>query len=54
MSLISCENLAFAYEGVTVLRGLNFQVEQGFWHLQDCGEQRRMRCFRNIMPTRCI
>jgi zinc transport system ATP-binding protein len=29
MSLISCENLAFAYEGVTVLRGLNFQVEQG-------------------------
>ncbi len=29
MSLISCENLAFAYEGLTVLRGLNFQVEQG-------------------------
>ena len=29
MSLISCENLAFAYEGVTVLRNLNFAIEQG-------------------------
>lgn len=29
MSLISCENLAFAYEGVTVLSGLNFKIEQG-------------------------
>ena len=29
MSLISCENLAFAYEGVTVLRNLNFSIEQG-------------------------
>lgn len=29
MSLISCENLAFAYEGMTVLQGLNFQINQG-------------------------
>ena len=29
MSLISCENLAFAYEGITVLEGLNFKIEQG-------------------------
>ena len=29
MSLISCENLSFAYEGVTVLHGLNFEIEQG-------------------------
>lgn len=29
MSLISCENLAFAYEGVTVLEDLNFKIEQG-------------------------
>ena len=29
MSLISCENLSFAYEGVTVLQGLNFKIEQG-------------------------
>lgn len=29
MSLISCEDLAFAYDGVTVLRHLNFKVEQG-------------------------
>ena len=29
MSLITCENLAFAYEGVTVLQNLNFKVEQG-------------------------
>lgn len=29
MSLISCENLSFAYDGVTVLSGLNFQIEQG-------------------------
>ena len=29
MSLISCDNLAFAYDGVTVLHGLNFKIEQG-------------------------
>ena len=29
MSLISCEDLAFAYDGVTVLSHLNFKVEQG-------------------------
>ena len=29
MSLITCENLSFAYEGVTVLQNLNFKVEQG-------------------------
>ena len=29
MSLISCENLAFAYDGVTVLQDLNFKIEQG-------------------------
>lgn len=29
MSLISCENLSFAYEGVTVLQGVNFKIEQG-------------------------
>ncbi len=29
MSLISCKDLAFAYDGVTVLRHLNFKVEQG-------------------------
>lgn len=29
MSLISCENLSFAYEGVTVLHDLNFTVERG-------------------------
>ena len=29
MSLITCENLSFAYEGVTVLQNLNFNVEQG-------------------------
>ena len=29
MSLISCEDLAFAYNGVTVLSHLNFKVEQG-------------------------
>ena len=29
MSLISCGDLAFAYDGVTVLRHLNFKVEQG-------------------------
>ena len=29
MSLISCEDLAFAYDGVTVLRHLNFKVGQG-------------------------
>ena len=29
MSLITCENLTFAYEGVVVLRDLNFKVEQG-------------------------
>ena len=29
MSLISCENLAFAYEGITVLQNVNFTVEQG-------------------------
>ncbi|MCL2455985.1 MAG: metal ABC transporter ATP-binding protein [Defluviitaleaceae bacterium] len=29
MSLISCENAAFAYEGKTVVEGLNFCVEQG-------------------------
>ena len=29
MSLISCEDLAFAYDGVTVLRHLDFKVEQG-------------------------
>ena len=29
MSLISCENLSFAYDGVTVLSGLNFQIDQG-------------------------
>ena len=29
MSLISCENLAFAYDGMTVLQGLNFKIEHG-------------------------
>ena len=29
MSLISCENLAFAYDGMTVLHGLNFKIEHG-------------------------
>lgn len=29
MSLISCEDLAFAYDGVTVLSHLDFKVEQG-------------------------
>lgn len=29
MSLLKCEDLSFAYDGVTVVRGLNFQVEQG-------------------------
>lgn len=29
MSLISCENLSFAYDGVTVLHGLDFKIEQG-------------------------
>ena len=29
MSLISCENLAFAYEGMTVLQNVNFTVGQG-------------------------
>lgn len=29
MSLITCEDLAFAYDGVTVLSHLNFKVEQG-------------------------
>ena len=29
MSLITCENLSFAYEGVTVLQNLNFKIEQG-------------------------
>ena len=29
MSLISCENLAFAYDGMTVLHGLDFKIEQG-------------------------
>ena len=29
MSLISCENLAFAYDGFTVLQDLNFKIEQG-------------------------
>ena len=29
MSLISCENLAFAYEGMTVLQNVNFKVEEG-------------------------
>ena len=29
MSLISCKNLSFAYDGVTVLHGLNFEIEQG-------------------------
>ena len=28
-SLISCSNLAFAYEGVTVLENVNFKIEQG-------------------------
>ena len=26
MSLISCENLSFAYDGVTVLHGLDFKI----------------------------
>ena len=29
MSLITCEDLAFAYDGVTVLRHLTFKIEQG-------------------------
>ncbi len=29
MSLIRCENLSFAYDGVTVLRDVNFSVEDG-------------------------
>ena len=29
MSLLKCENLSFAYDGVTVVRDLNFTVEEG-------------------------
>lgn len=29
MSLISCENLSFAYDGKTVLQNLQFKIEQG-------------------------
>lgn len=29
MSLLTCENLSFAYDGVTVVNNLNFKVEQG-------------------------
>lgn len=29
MSLLRCENLSFAYDGVTVVSGLNFTVEEG-------------------------
>ncbi len=29
MSLINCENLSFAYDGVTVVSGMNFTVKQG-------------------------
>ena len=29
MSLLKCENLSFAYDGVTVVSNLNFSVEEG-------------------------
>ena len=29
MTLLRCENLSFAYDGVTVVNGLNFTVEEG-------------------------
>ncbi|MDO5131665.1 MAG: ABC transporter ATP-binding protein [Eubacteriales bacterium] len=29
MSLLKCENLSFAYDGVTVVKDLNFNVEEG-------------------------
>ena len=29
MSLLKCENLSFAYDGVTVVRDLNFTVDEG-------------------------
>ena len=29
MSLLKCENLSFAYDGVTVVSNLNFTVEEG-------------------------
>ena len=29
MGLLKCENLSFAYDGVTVVDNLNFSVEEG-------------------------